>query len=77
MDPHRRLDGEQSELKRWGVAWWLARLAFSFLILAFVVGYEGWKAHQRGDEGRAAIMLIGAAAGAALSLSGFRLRHRR
>jgi hypothetical protein len=63
--------------RRWSLQWWFARLAFSFLIVGFVVGYEGYKAQQRGESARATIMMIGAAAGIAMGISGLRARHRR
>ena len=62
--------------RRWSIQWWFARLAFSFLIVGFVVGLEGYRAQQRGESGRATMMMIGAAAGIALGITGLRARHR-
>jgi hypothetical protein len=63
--------------RRWSLQWWFARLAFSFLIVGFIVGYEGYHAQQRGESARATIMMIGAAAGIALGIAGLRAWHRR
>ena len=62
--------------RRWSARWWFARLAFSFIVLAAVAGYEGYKARQRGDGTRASLLFVTAAAGAALGLAGVRMRHR-
>ncbi len=59
-----------------GARGWLARFAFSFLILGGVAGYEGWRAQVRGESNRATILFIGAAAGLSLGMMGLRLRHR-
>lgn len=61
---------------RWSARWWFARFAFSFLVLAAVAGYEGYKARGRGDNSRAALLFVAAAAGAGLGLTGVRMRHR-
>ena len=74
LQPQRDDDDEPP---RWSMRWWLARLAFSFLIVALVVGYAGYKAQQRGEGTRATIMMLGAAAGIALGIAGLRARHRR
>ena len=74
----REPDREDSDLpSRWSLYWWFARLAFSFVIVGFVVGLEGYRAQQRGESARATIMMIGAAAGIALGIAGLRARHRR
>jgi hypothetical protein len=53
---------------------WLARLSFSFLILAAVLAWEGRRAAQAGRSANvyyaAAIVLVG------LGLAGIRERHR-
>lgn len=58
---------------------WLARLAFSFFILAAVLAWEGYRSyHGRGvplDRARAAWMLGGAAMCAVLGGAGIRARH--
>ncbi len=74
LDPDRfnEMDGP----RRWSARWWFTRFAFSFLVLAAVAGYEGYKARERGNEGRATLLFVAAAAGAALGFSGVRMRHR-
>jgi hypothetical protein len=67
---------DHDQPSRWSLQWWFARLAFSFLIIGFVVGLEGYRAQQRGESARATIMMIGAAAGVALGIAGLRARHR-
>lgn len=59
---------------------WLARLSFSFIILAAVLAWEAWRT-RRGDRGpgrdRQAFALVTAAAVCfALGLRGVRERHR-
>ena len=51
---------------------WLARLGFPFLVLAFVLAWEG---HKQG-ESRAGLYYVGAVAALALGLAGIRERHR-
>jgi hypothetical protein len=54
---------------------WLARLAFSFIILAVVLAWTGRQAARRGDAGTGyyvAAALLGAA-----GIMGLRERHRR
>jgi hypothetical protein len=54
---------------------WLARLAFSFIILAVVLAWSGRQAGRRGDSPTgyyAAAALLGAA-----GILGLRERHRR
>ena len=54
---------------------WLARLAFSFIILAVVLGWSGRQAARRDDSPTAyyvAAALLGAA-----GIIGLRERHRR
>ncbi|MEA2711733.1 MAG: hypothetical protein QOF78_4334 [Phycisphaerales bacterium] len=54
---------------------WLARLAFSFLILAAVIGWSGRQAARRGESSTlyyAAAAVLGAA-----GIIGLRARHRR
>jgi hypothetical protein len=54
---------------------WLARLAFSFLILAAVVAWSGHKAAQRGDSPM--LYYTAAALFGAAGIIGLRERHRR
>ena len=61
--------------RRWS-ARWFARFAFSFVILAAVAGYEGYRARERGDQSRATLLFATAAAGAALGFAAVRMRHR-
>jgi MYXO-CTERM domain-containing protein len=54
---------------------WVARLAFSFVVLAAVLAWSGRQAAQRGDSATlyyAAAALLGAA-----GIVGLRERHRR
>lgn len=57
---------------------WIARFSYSFLILAFVLG---WESHRRlqgwGMDARVWAELIGAAVAAGLGMWGVRIQHRR
>jgi hypothetical protein len=53
---------------------WLARLAFSFLILAAVLAWSGWRAAQRGDS--PTLYYAAAAICGAAGILGLRERHR-
>ena len=53
---------------------WLARLSFSFLILAAVLVWEGRRAHERGDSATPRYLL--AALFAAAGIAGITERHR-
>jgi hypothetical protein len=53
---------------------WLARLTFSFIILAAWLVWEGRKAHERGAN--ATGYYIGAALLAGAAMAGMRERHR-
>lgn len=56
---------------------WLIRLAFSFIILAAVFAWEGYKArHAQRDWWPAAGYFVAAAALLALGLTGVKARHR-
>ena len=60
---------------------WLARLSFSFMLVAAVLAWEGYKS-LRGDRGevsdtRVALCFVGAAIGFALGFAGARERHRQ
>ena len=59
---------------------WLARLAFSFLIVGAVLAWEGYRAYTgRGvpiDRTRAALFLAGAGMCAVLFGAGIRARYR-
>ena len=54
---------------------WLARLAFSFLILAAVLAWSGRQAGRRGDS--PTVYYAAAAALGAAGIIGIRERHRR
>jgi hypothetical protein len=54
---------------------WLARLAFSFLILAAVLAWTGRQAARRGDN--ATVYYAAAAILGAAGIIGIRERHRR
>jgi hypothetical protein len=60
---------------------WLARLSFSFFILAGVLGFEAYRVltdQTRGVEGwRIGLYLAGAAALVVLGMKGVQERHRR
>jgi len=51
---------------------WLARLSFSFLIVAFALAWQGYKT----GGSRATVYYAGAAAAFAVGLIGVRERHR-
>ncbi len=56
---------------------WLVRLAFSFVVLAFVFGYQGWRlAHEGGETWRVYGSYALAVVFASLGLAGLRERHR-
>ena len=59
---------------------WLARLGFAFLVLAFVLAWEGYRAStgQRGaaSQAKATWYYVGAVALAGLGFAGIRERHR-
>ncbi|HEV2293969.1 MAG TPA: hypothetical protein VGR35_08935 [Tepidisphaeraceae bacterium] len=63
--------------RRWSARWWFVRFAFSFIALGAVAAYEGWRARERGDSGRASILFVAAAAGIGAGLAGVRMRHGR
>lgn len=63
--------------RRWSGRWWFARFAFSFIVLGAVAAYEGYRAQERGETGRANLLFVAAAAGVGLGFAGVRLRHRR
>ena len=57
---------------------WLARLSFPFLILAFVLAWQGWRRAQEGADGwRVTAMYLGAALLVGFALAGVRERHRK
>jgi hypothetical protein len=56
---------------------WLARLSFSFLILAMVLAWTGYKASKLPDRGTDVLLCYaGAGVCLALFLAGTRERHR-
>jgi hypothetical protein len=71
------MDSDPNDPPRWSVPWWLARLTFSFFIVAFLCLYEANRSQQRGDTMRATIFVVAAAAGIVLGITGMRSRHRR
>ena len=62
--------------RRWSPRWWFARFAFSFIVLGAVAAYEGYRARERGADGRATLLFVVAAGGIGLGLTGVRMRHR-
>jgi hypothetical protein len=56
------------------VRWWLGRLAFSFIILAAVLAWEGRRARDRGQP--ATWHYVAAALLAGAGMAGLRERHR-
>ena len=62
--------------RRWSARWWFARFAFSFIVLGAVAAYEGYRARERGAEGRATLLFVAAAGGVGLGLTAVRMRHR-
>ena len=60
---------DRSPLRRW-----LARLSFSFFIIAFVLAYE---AHKAGNSSRGAALGVATALALGLGLAGVRERHRQ
>ena len=58
--------------------YWLARLSFSFLILAAVLGWAAYQGLKTGAlaEGRAALYLIAGGMAVGLGFMGIRERHR-
>jgi hypothetical protein len=56
---------------------WLARLSVSFLVIAFVLVWQGYKlAQAEGNSSRVVLAYLGAALCAAAGLAGVRERHR-
>jgi hypothetical protein len=57
---------------------WLSRLTYSFLIIAAVLAWQGYKLGQAGaaPQWQLALYCVGAAACAALGFAGLRARHR-
>jgi len=58
---------------------WLARLAFSFLVLCLLLLWQSYKLSQPGNSAgwwQVAMCLLGAAVSGALAVAGLRARHR-
>jgi len=56
---------------------WLARLSLSFLVIGFVLVWQGYKLSQaEGQSSRVVLMYVGAGLCAAAGLAGARERHR-
>jgi hypothetical protein len=55
---------------------WLARLSFSFFIVAAVLAWEAYKASGGGSAARASLCTLGAVVAVGLGLLGIRERHR-
>lgn len=59
---------------------WLARLSFSFIIVALVLGWDAWRSLREYTEPRPqwriAVQFIAAAACLALGFAGTAMRHR-
>ena len=60
---------------------WLARLGFAFLVIAFVLVWEGYRITSGRNPGygtgRATLLFAGAGVAFGLGLIGIRERHRR
>jgi hypothetical protein len=59
---------------------WLARLAFSFLVLAALLAWTGYKeltTRTHPSTARVALYFVGAGMSVGLAVRGFRERHRR
>ena len=55
---------------------WIGRLSFTFLIVAFLLFYEGHKLHNEvGDGGRVRLYYFGAVACVLAGMIGVRYRH--
>jgi hypothetical protein len=60
----------------WSLKRWLARLSFSFLILAGLCGYTAYGAHRQSGWTPKPVLLIVAGIGCfALGMIGTRIRH--
>jgi hypothetical protein len=56
----------------------LSRFSFSFIGIAMVLAYSGYRgSEQGGNRSRVALYYLGAAAAGSLGLAGVRDRHRR
>ena len=58
----------------------LARLAFSFFVIAAVLVYEGWRVSRTSPDvsrGQLALYAVAAALSLMLGFAGLRARHRR
>lgn len=59
---------------------WLARLAFSFLVLAALLAWTGYKeltgSHTAPSKARVGVYFVGAGMSLGLAARGFRERHR-
>ena len=58
---------------------WLARLAFSFFVIAIVLGWETYRGLQRRtiSESRAGLYLMAGGMSVAMGVMGMRERHKR
>jgi hypothetical protein len=66
-------------LNRPSVQYWLSRAAFSFIIIAAVLIWNGYKLLQQqppAETWRWALCFVGAGACAAFGVAGIRARHR-
>jgi len=58
---------------------WLGRLSFSFFVIAFFLGWDGYKRHTAaggaGDDRRTFLDFVAAAMSLALGFMGVRERH--
>ena len=55
---------------------WLARLSFSFFVIAAVLAWEGYKATDRAEKVRASMCTAGTIVAVGLGIMGVRERHR-
>lgn len=54
--------------------YWLARLCFSFFVIAGACGWEAWRGNH--DSGKRTLLSVVAALATGLAFAGLRERHR-
>ena len=75
MENQQIPDPPQPPSDFWGRRRWLARLSFSFLIVAVYLAYTGYH-HPELGQGRKILFYVGAMLAFVLFLLGTRERHR-